>query len=147
MDYRLLGCSGIKVSSVGLGVMTFGSQVGKKEAFEQLDTAYEAGITLYDTAENYPAPVDANTQGASEKILGNWAKARGVRDEIVIASKVAGPGNDPGDMTHLRGDQRCLDSKNIEIRGVVNILDIDSIPVQIILKNRNFFIFLKLLNN
>ncbi len=113
MDYQHLGRSDIQVSAVGLGAMTFGCQTGEAEAFRQLDMAFDAGITLYDTAENYPAPVDAATQGRSEAILGKWINERGVRDRVVIATKVAGPGNGPGDMTHIRGDARCLDRANI----------------------------------
>lgn len=113
MEYKQLGRSDIKVSAVGLGVMTFGSQTDEAEAFKQLDLALDAGITLFDTAENYPAPISAATQGRSEEILGKWIAARGVRDRVVVATKVAGPGNGPGDMTHIRGAERCLDRKNI----------------------------------
>ncbi len=114
MEYRPLGRSNIQVSSVGLGVMTFGAQTKEKDAFAQLDIAFEAGITLYDTAENYPAPVQADTQGRSEELLGKWIKSRNVRDQVVIATKVAGPGNGAGDMRHLRGSDRCLNSANID---------------------------------
>jgi aryl-alcohol dehydrogenase-like predicted oxidoreductase len=113
MEYRQLGRSDIRVSAFGLGVMTFGAQTSEEDAFHQLDLALEAGITLFDTAENYPAPVSAATQGRSEEILGRWVKARKVRDKVVIATKVAGPGNGPGDMTHIRGAKRCLDRANI----------------------------------
>lgn len=113
MDYRSLGRSGIKVSAVGLGVMTFGAQTGEADAFRQLDMAWDAGITLFDTAENYPAPVDAATQGHSEELLGRWLSRRGFRDRAVIATKVAGPGNGPGNMDHIRGPGRRLDRANI----------------------------------
>lgn len=113
MEYRALGHSNLKVSAVGLGVMTFGSQTSEEDAFKQMDMAFEAGITFFDSAENYPAPVDAATQGRSETILGNWITARRVRDQVAISTKVAGPGNGPGDMTHIRGAARCLDRANI----------------------------------
>lgn len=113
MDYRQLGRSDIRVSAFGLGVMTFGAQTAEEDAFRQLDLAFAAGVNFFDTAENYPAPVQAATQGRSEEILGRWIKARGVRSEVVIATKVAGPGNGPGDMTHIRGAKRCLDARNI----------------------------------
>jgi aryl-alcohol dehydrogenase-like predicted oxidoreductase len=93
--------------------MTFGSQTPEEEAFRQLDLALGAGITLFDTAENYPAPVSAQTQGRSEEILGRWIAARRVRDGVFVATKVAGPGNAAGDMTHLRGPNRRLDQTNI----------------------------------
>ncbi len=113
MEYRPLGRSGMKASAVGLGVMTFGAQTGEEDAFRQLDMAFEAGITLFDTAENYPAPVSAQTQGRSEEILGRWIAARRVRDRVIVATKVAGPGNAAGDMTHLRCPDRRLDRANI----------------------------------
>jgi len=113
VDDKPLGRSEIRVSSVGLGVMTFGAQTNEAEAFKQLDLAFAAGITLFDTAENYPAPISAATQGRSEEILGKWIAARGVRNRVVIATKIAGPGDRPGDMTHIRGAARCLDRKNI----------------------------------
>jgi aryl-alcohol dehydrogenase-like predicted oxidoreductase len=113
MDYRQLGRSGLVVSAYGLGVMTFGGQTAPDDAFAQLDRALDAGITLFDTAENYPTPIAAETQGRSEEILGQWMAARGVRDRVVVATKVAGPGNAAGDMRHIRGDARRLDRANI----------------------------------
>jgi aryl-alcohol dehydrogenase-like predicted oxidoreductase len=93
--------------------MTFGSKTSHEDAFQQLDLAFAAGINLFDTAENYPAPVLAATQGRSEEILGQWIAARAVRDRVVVATKVAGPGNAAGDMTHIRGAARRLDRANI----------------------------------
>jgi aryl-alcohol dehydrogenase-like predicted oxidoreductase len=113
VELRALGRSDIKVSAVGLGVMTFGAQTQEDDAFRQLDLALQAGITLFDTAENYPAPVSAETQGRSEEILGRWIAARRLRDRVVVATKVAGPGNAAGDMTHVRGPNRQLDRANI----------------------------------
>ncbi|MCB2060780.1 MAG: aldo/keto reductase [Novosphingobium sp.] len=113
MEYRDLGRSGLKVSAYGLGVMTFGGQTPEDDAFRQLDMAFEAGITLFDSAENYPTPTGPKTQGRSEEILGRWIASRGVRDKVVVATKVAGPGNAAGDMTHIRGEDRCFDRANI----------------------------------
>ena len=113
MEYRQLGRSGIKVSAYGLGVMTFGGQTPEDDALRQLDMAFDAGITLFDSAENYPTPTGPETQGRSEEILGRWIASRGVRDKVVVATKVAGPGNAAGDMTHIRGEHRCLDRANI----------------------------------
>lgn len=113
MEYRDLGRSGLKVSAYGLGVMTFGGQTPEDDAFRQLDMAFDAGITLFDSAENYPTPTGPETQGRSEEILGRWIASRGVRNKVVVATKVAGPGNAAGDMTHIRGEQRCLDRANI----------------------------------
>lgn len=113
MELKTLGRTGLKVSSVGFGVMSFGAQTAKADAFRMLDIAFDAGITLFDTAENYPAPVLAETHGRSEEFLGRWINARGLRDRVVVATKVAGPGNSAGDMTHIRGANRRLDRANI----------------------------------
>lgn len=113
MDYRELGRSGLTVSAFGLGVMTFGGQTPEDDALRQMDMAWEAGVILFDTAENYPTPTGPETQGRSEEILGRWIAARGLRDKVVIATKVAGPGNAAGDMTHIRGAARRLDRANI----------------------------------
>ena len=113
MEYRQLGRTGISVSAFGLGVMTFGGQTPEADAFRQLDMALAAGVTLFDTAENYPTPTGPETQGRSEQVLGRWIADRGVRDKVVVATKVAGPGNAAGDMRHIRGETRCLDRANI----------------------------------
>lgn len=113
MEYRPLGRTGIEVSAIGLGVMTFGGQTPEADAFRQLDMALDAGVTLFDTAENYPTPIDPATQGRSEEVLGRWLAARGVRERVVVATKVAGPGNAAGNMDHIRGAGRRLDRANI----------------------------------
>lgn len=115
LEYRQLGTTGLKVSAFGLGVMTFGGQTGEDDAFRQLDMAYAAGITLFDTAENYPTPLCAETQGRSEAILGRWVAERGLRDKVVIATKVAGPGNAAGQIDYIRGKDRRLDAANIRL--------------------------------
>lgn len=115
MLYRPLGDSGLSVSAFGLGVMTFGGQTPEADALRQLDMAHAAGITLFDSAENYPTPIDPQTQGRSEEILGRWLASRGLRDRVVIATKVAGPGNAAGDMRHIRGEGRRLDRANIRM--------------------------------
>lgn len=113
IELRTLGRSDLRVSAAGLGVMTFGAKTSKADAFRQLDLAFAAGINLFDTAENYPAPISAETQGRSEEILGSWVAERGIRARVIVATKVAGPGNAAGDMTHIRGANRRLDKANI----------------------------------
>lgn len=100
MQRRPLGNSGISVSRLCLGTMTFGEQNSEIEAHAQLDRALAAGIDFIDTAEMYPVPPRAETQGRTEAYIGSWLKARGRRDDIVLASKVAGAGRG---MTYLRG--------------------------------------------
>lgn len=103
MQYRPLGRSGITVSAVALGTMTFGQQNTEAEGHAQLDYALSRGITLIDTAEMYSIPPKAETQGSTERIIGTWLKARGNRDKVVLATKVNGrsqatwlrPGNAP----------------------------------------------------
>jgi len=93
MQTRKLGNTDIEVSLICLGTMTWGEQNTEAEAFEQLDYATGAGVNFIDAAEMYPVPPRAETQGRTEQYLGNWLARRGRRDDLVIASKVAGPGN------------------------------------------------------
>lgn len=102
MEYRQLGRSDLKVSALCLGSMTWGEQNDESEGFAQIDRARAAGINFLDTAEMYPVPPRATTYGATERIIGNYFKARGNRSEWVLASKVAGPGNGIG---HIRDGQ------------------------------------------
>lgn len=103
MQKRTLGKTGLEVTEICLGTMTWGEQNSEQEAFEQLDLATVAGINFIDTAEMYPVPPRAETQGLTETFLGNWLARRGRRDDLVIASKVAGPGNGLG---YLRNGPR-----------------------------------------
>jgi len=82
MEYRKLGQTDLKVSSIGLGCVTFSREIDEATAFRVMDHALERGITLFDTAEAY-------NSGGSETVLGNWMKDRKTRDQIVLASKVA----------------------------------------------------------
>ena len=91
MDYHTLPGTDMKVSKVCLGTMTWGQQNSETEAHEQLDYAVAQGINFIDTAEMYPVPPNAQTQGRTEKHLGTWL-ARQQRDRLFIATKVAGPG-------------------------------------------------------
>ena len=93
MDYNLLPNTDIKVSKICLGTMTFGKQNTEAEGHEQMDYAFEQGVNFFDTAELYPVPADQYTQGATESIMGTWFKKTGRRDQIILASKVAGPGS------------------------------------------------------
>ena len=87
-----LGRSGLKVSAICLGTMTFGEQVNEADSHRILDRALERGVNFWDTAEMYSVPAREATCGATETILGNWfAKHRGAREKVVLATKVAGP--------------------------------------------------------
>lgn len=92
MKQLALGRSGLTVSEYCLGTMTWGTQNTEADAHEQMDYALDHGVTFWDTAEMYPVnPVSAETVGDTEAIIGNWF-AKGGRDRVVLASKVAGKG-------------------------------------------------------
>jgi aryl-alcohol dehydrogenase-like predicted oxidoreductase len=93
IDKRPLGKTGIDVTSICLGTMTWGEQNTEAEAHEQLSYACdERGINFIDTAELYPVPPKADTQGRTEQYIGSWLNQRGRRDDLVIATKACGPG-------------------------------------------------------
>ena len=94
MRYRTLPGTGLEVSEVCLGTMTWGQQNTERDAHAQLDYALAQGVNFIDTAEMYPIPPQARTQGSTETCLGTWL-ARQRRDRVVVASKVAGPGRRP----------------------------------------------------
>ena len=90
MELRSLGRSDIQVTSVCLGTMTWGQQNTEAEAHEQLDYALSRGVNFIDTAEMYPVPGAATTQGRTESYIGTWTAARKNRDKYVLATKVTG---------------------------------------------------------
>ena len=103
MEYRRLGNSGIEVSAICLGTMTFGEQNSEAEAHQQLDRAVASGINFIDTAEMYPVPPCAGTQGRTESYVGSWLKHQ-KRDDLVVATKVTGAGR--ASLNHIRGGPR-----------------------------------------
>ncbi len=108
MQYVKLPHSSLEVSKLCLGTMTFGEQNTQKDADQQLDFALDNGINFIDTAEMYPVPPIAVTQGKTEEFIGNWLEKSGKREKIVLATKVAGPRNVP----HIR-ENMSLDHRNI----------------------------------
>ena len=99
MKYTTLPDSDIKVSKICLGSMTWGQQNTEQEGHEQMDYALEQGVNFIDTAEMYSIPANKETQGSTEKIIGSWFKKTGKRNQVVLASKIAGPGRA---MAHIR---------------------------------------------
>ena len=92
MQYTQLPNSTINVSKICLGTMTWGQQNTEADGHEQLNYAFdERGINFLDTAEMYSVPAKPETQGSTERIIGTWLKQRKNRNEIIVASKVAGP--------------------------------------------------------
>lgn len=93
MKYTTLPHTDIKVSKLCLGTMTWGNQNTQNEGFEQMDYALDQGINFFDTAELYPVPAEEKTYAETERIIGNWFEKTGNRDKVVLASKIAGPGD------------------------------------------------------
>ncbi len=93
MNRKRLGQSPLVVTDICMGTMTFGLQADEVVSFAIMDRALEAGIDFFDTAEMYPVPPSARLFGVTEEIVGRWLKARGCRDQIILATKVTGPGH------------------------------------------------------
>lgn len=98
-----MGRTGLKVSEICLGTMTFGAQADEATSFAILDRAVDGGVSFVDTADMYPIPHDLATVGRTEAIIGRWLAARGRRDAVVLATKGSAPmGTGPND----RGNSR-----------------------------------------
>lgn len=110
MEYRPLGRTGLKVSVICLGTMTYGDQNTEAEGHAQMDLALDHGINFFDTAEMYPVPPQGETYGRTEEIIGSWFAKTGKRDQIILASKVSGPGR----LMHIRGGDNRLHRKSVE---------------------------------
>jgi aryl-alcohol dehydrogenase-like predicted oxidoreductase len=93
MKYTTLPYTDIKVSKICLGTMTWGNQNTQDEGFAQMDLALDKGVNFFDAAELYPVPAEAKTYGDTERIIGNWFNKTGHRDNVVLATKIAGPGD------------------------------------------------------
>jgi aryl-alcohol dehydrogenase-like predicted oxidoreductase len=109
MQLNQLGDSELRVSEICLGTMTFGQQNSVKDAHEQLDYALAHGINFIDTAEMYPVPAQAETQGRTESFVGEWL-AKKARDRVVVATKIAGPGRP---ISWVRGGSLAVNRANV----------------------------------
>lgn len=92
MKKKLLGTSGLEITEIGLGTMTWGRQNTEEEGHAQIEYALDQGINFIDTAEMYAVPPTAETYGTTETIIGNWIKKTGRRSDFILASKMSGPG-------------------------------------------------------
>jgi len=110
MKYNHIGTSGLCVSEICLGTMTWGQQNSAADACAQMDYAVENGINFFDTAELYAIPPTAESYGRTEAIIGDWFSKTGRRHDIILASKVCGP---TGWCPHIRHGKARLDAKNI----------------------------------
>ena len=108
MNFRKLGNTDLKVSTICLGTMTWGEQNNQKEAFEQMDYAISQGINFFDTAEMYAVPGTEKTFGKTETIIGNWFKERNNRKKVILATKISGPG-----LSWIRGGGLQYTKENI----------------------------------
>jgi aryl-alcohol dehydrogenase-like predicted oxidoreductase len=126
---RRLGASGLKVSEICLGTMTFGFMADEAESLRILDRAFDGGVDFIDVAEIYPVPPSPKHAGRSEEIVGKWLKTKN-RESLVVATKVAGPSGG-WFVTPIRGGRTCLDAHNIEraVEGSLRRLGTDYIDL------------------
>ncbi len=108
MQYRKLGRTGLDVSLICLGTMTWGRQNTEDEGHEQMDYALDQGVNFFDTAEMYSIPPTPETYGKTEEVIGTWFSKTGNRDKVILASKIAGPA-----LPWIRGGDSKIDRKNI----------------------------------
>lgn len=142
MQYKQLGKTELMVSDICLGTMTWGQQNTVDDAAAQLDYALSRGINFIDTAELYPVPPMAETQGRTESYIGEWLRVRGRRDDIVLASKVAGRVRG-GDRGTMRGGPRLSrDHIREAVEGSLRRLDTDYLDLYQVHwpeRNTNYF--------
>lgn len=127
MQYRKLGRTGIDVSLICLGTMTWGRQNTEAEGHEQMDYALDRGVNFWDTAEMYAVPPNAQTYGKTEEIIGTWfANNPSRREDVILASKIAGPGPD-----WIRDGKGKIDRENllVAIEGSLQRLQTDYIDL------------------
>ena len=128
MEYRALGHTDLKVSTLCLGTMTWGEQNSEDEAFAQMDLALGRGVNFWDTAELYPVPPRAETAGRTEEMIGNWFRTRGQRDKVILATKVKGRS---AALAHQAGQARDLSRTQVlrAIEGSLKRLQTDYIDL------------------
>ena len=110
MKFKKLGNTGLNVSLICLGTMNMGEQNNQDEAFEQMNYSLEKGVNFFDTAEVYAVPPKKETQGKTEEIIGNWFIKTKKRKEIILATKMVGPGPE-----WIRSGGGNYNEKNISI--------------------------------
>ncbi len=92
MNRKRLGRSGLVVTDICMGTMTFGLQADEKTSFAIMNRAVEVGIDFFDTAEMYPVPPSAEKFGITEEVVGRWLKTQN-RERLILATKITGPGH------------------------------------------------------
>lgn len=127
MKYNKLGTTGLDVSVICLGTMTFGEQNTEAEAHEQLDYALDNGVNFIDTAELYAVPSTKENNGVTEKYIGTWLKNRADRDKIVLGTKIAGPSPN---LTYIRPELNFSKEQiNTAVEGSLRRLQTDYIDL------------------
>ncbi len=126
MKYTVLDHTDIKVSKICLGTMTWGRQNTEADGHEQMSYAYEAGVNFFDTAEMYAIPPTKETYGSTERIIGSWFKKTGLRDKIVLATKIAGRA---GFTKHIRNQVYTKKALTEAVEGSLSRMGIDHIDL------------------
>ena len=139
MNYKKLGNTDLKVSSICLGTMTWGEKNTPKDAFEQMDYAMDQNVNFWDTAEIYSVMPRKETFGSTEKIIGEWFLKSKKRDKVIVATKIAGPMRE-----YVRGGGNQYDEKKLTeaIEGSLKRLKTDYIDLYQLHwpeRNTNFF--------
>ncbi len=126
MEYRKLGRTGLDVSVICLGTMTWGCQNTEAEGHEQMDYALTQGVNFFDTAEMYAIPPSPDTCFKTESIIGSWFADRKNRDKVILATKIAGPG-----MPWIRDGRNIINRENIlqALEGSLTRLQTDYIDL------------------
>ena len=129
MEYRYIGSSGLRVSPICMGTMSFGTWSDKGESFRILDTAFDKGVNFFDTAEIYPVPPTAEMAGLSEEIFGQWIKTKS-RDAVLVATKVAGAASG-WFVPPIRHGYTAIDRHHVEtaVEGSLRRLGVDYIDL------------------
>jgi len=112
MNFKKLGNTDLKVSTICLGTMTWGEQNNQKDAFDQMDYALDKGVNFFDTAELYSVPMKAETRGKTSQYIGEWFLKTKKRNKIILADKVAGTSG--MDWLRPNNEKTSLNKKQIE---------------------------------
>lgn len=131
MQYRKLGHTDLNVSLIGLGTMTWGQQNTEAEGHQQLDAALAAGVNFIDTAEMYSVPPSPETYGSTERIIGSWLGKHKNRNQVILATKAAGPAQLLPQAAHIRGGVSHFNRRNLEraLEGSLDRLQTDYIDL------------------
>ena len=139
MKYTTIPHTDIEVSRICLGTMTWGNQNTQEEGFEQMNYSLSKGVNFFDTAELYPVPANADTYAETERIIGNWFASRNNREQVVLATKIAGPG---AYTAHIRSTGFSPESIHQALDGSLQRLKTDYIDLYQLHwpeRNSNFF--------